>query len=166
MRGSNTQSVPERQYRWDAFMCHASEDKDEFVRDLAFALKERINVWYDEFVLTVGDSLFAELDRGLKESRYGIVIVSPNLLKYWTGNELDGLFAKETAGKKVILPVWLNITQEEVVSISPILAGRVAAKASDGIDKVVRNLLGEIKPELPLPEIGFENVTRKTSIPI
>jgi len=166
MRGSNTQSVTERQYKWDAFICHASEDKDEFVRNLALALKERINVWYDEFILTVGDSLFAELDRGLKESKYGIVIVSPNLLKYWTGNELDGLFAKETGGQKVILPVWLGVTQEEVVKISPILAGRIAAKASDGIDKVVKDLLSEIKPELLLLGTDSKNITRNTSIPI
>ncbi len=164
MRG-NTQSVTERQYKWDAFICHASEDKDEFVRNLALALKERINVWYDEFILTVGDSLFTELDRGLKESKYGIVIVSPNLLKYWTGNELDGLFAKETGGQKVILPVWLGITQEEVVKISPILAGRVAAKASDGIDKVVKDLLSEIKPELFPRAIDTKEIVRKTSIP-
>ena len=109
MHGSNTRSIKGHQYKWDAFICHASEDKDEFVRDLALALNEIINIWYDEFILSVGDSLFTELNRGLKESKYGIVIVSPNLLKYWTGNELDGLFAKETDGQKVILPVWLNI---------------------------------------------------------
>ena len=165
MHGSNTQSVTERQYKWDAFICHASEDKDEFVRNLALVLKEKINVWYDEFILTVGDSLFAELDRGLKESKYGIVIVSPNLLKYWTSNELDGLFAKETGGQKVILPVWLNVEYEEVVKISPILAGRVAAKASDGINEVVKVLLKEIKPELLTLATNAKDITRKTSIP-
>ncbi|MFC1933367.1 TIR domain-containing protein [Chloroflexota bacterium] len=165
MDGSNNQSVTERHYKWDAFICHASEDKDEFVRNLALALKEKIDVWYDEFILTVGDSLFAELDRGLKESKYGIVIISPNLLKYWTGKELDGLFAKETGGQKVILPIRLNITQEEVVRISPILAGRVAAKASDGIDKVVKALLSEIKPELFPQAIDTKEIVRKTSIP-
>ena len=36
----NTQSTNGNQYKWDAFICHASEDKDEFVRNLAVALKE------------------------------------------------------------------------------------------------------------------------------
>ena len=164
MHAFNTRSNNGQQYKWDAFICHASEDKD-FVHNLALALNKKIDVWYDKFILKVGDSLLAELDRGLKESKYGIVIVSPNFSKYWTGNELDGLFAKETGGQKVILPVWLNITQEEVVGISPILAGRVAAKASDDIDKVVNDLISAIKPEL-LPLVpDARDIIRKTSIP-
>lgn len=43
---------------YDFFISHASEDKDEIVRDLAEALKENgFDVWYDEFELKVGDSL-------------------------------------------------------------------------------------------------------------
>ncbi len=165
MRGSNTQSVTERQYKWDAFICHASEDKDEFVRNLALVLKEKISVWYDEDICKVGDSLSAVIDGGLKQSRYGIVIISPNMLKYWVDAELGGLFAKETGGEKVILPVWLNVELEDVVKISPILAGRVAAKVSDGIDTVVNDLLGKIKPELLSLAPDVKDIIRKTSIP-
>jgi hypothetical protein len=40
------------------FICHASEDKEEFVRPLAEALeKEYQRVWYDEYVLRLGDPL-------------------------------------------------------------------------------------------------------------
>ena len=43
---------------YDAFICHASEDKDGFVRPLAERLvRDHVEVWYDEFSLTVGDSL-------------------------------------------------------------------------------------------------------------
>ena len=42
----------------DLFISHASEDKDELVRPLAIELqKEGFSVWYDEFELTIGDSL-------------------------------------------------------------------------------------------------------------
>ncbi len=165
MDSFNTQENKGNQYKWDAFICHASEDKDEFVRDLATALNKKINIWFDEFIVKVGDGLFSVLDRGLKESRYGIVIISPNLLKFWTENELGGLFAKESGGENVVLPVWLNVEKEDVVDISPILAGRIAAKASDGMDKVVNDLLGKIKPELVTAADKPENVDRKTSIP-
>jgi len=51
---------------YDAFICHASEDKDAFVLPLAERLREQhIAVWYDEFSRTVGESLRRSIDRGL-----------------------------------------------------------------------------------------------------
>jgi hypothetical protein len=62
---------------YDAFICHASEDKKSIARPLAAALDElRFRVWYDEFELKVGDSLRQSIDKGLVNSRYGIVILS------------------------------------------------------------------------------------------
>jgi hypothetical protein len=34
--------------------------------------------------------------------------------KHWTEHELDGLFAKERNGRKVILPIWHKITDREL----------------------------------------------------
>ena len=48
MNTLNTQSIKGHQYKWDAFICHASEDKDKFVRNLALVLNEKIKVWFDE----------------------------------------------------------------------------------------------------------------------
>ena len=78
---------------WDVFIGHASEDKDDFVRSLAERLRhEGLRVWYDDFTLTVGDSLRRSIDRGLARSRYGVVVISPNFLrKEWPQKELDGL---------------------------------------------------------------------------
>lgn len=57
---------------WDAFISHASEDKDTLVAPLASMLKELgAKVWYDEFELKVGDSLSKSIDKGLVNSRYG-----------------------------------------------------------------------------------------------
>lgn len=55
---------------WDVFISHASEDKDVFVRPLATALRQLgVSVWYDEFTLTVGDSISRSIDKGLADSR-------------------------------------------------------------------------------------------------
>jgi hypothetical protein len=55
---------------WDVFICHASEDKDSLVQPLARALSLLgLQVWYDEFSLTVGDSLSRSIDRGIAGSR-------------------------------------------------------------------------------------------------
>jgi len=53
---------------------------------------------------------------------------------------MDGLLSQEVAGVKVILPVWHNVTAEEVRRFSPLLAGRLAAKSSDGIEELVAKL--------------------------
>jgi hypothetical protein len=127
---------------WDVFVSHASEDKDGFVRPLADALaKSGLEVWYDEMTLKVGDRLREAIDRGLAQSQYGIVVLSRNFFaKDWPREELEGLSAKEISGVKVILPVWHEISKEEVIAFSPSLAGRLAAKSSDGMEKVVRDL--------------------------
>jgi hypothetical protein len=57
--------------------------------------------------------------------------------KEWPQNELDGLMSREIAGTKVILPVWHKISAEEIRKNSPILAGRMAAKSEDGLEKVI-----------------------------
>ena len=53
---------------WDAFICHASEDKDSAVEPLAKALRARgLRVWYDRWTLNIGDSLRRRIDeRALK----------------------------------------------------------------------------------------------------
>ena len=128
--------------QWDAFICHASEDKQAFTDDLAQALMEHVSVWYDEFAMRIGDSLRQKIDEGLAQSRFGVVVLSPNFFnKKWPRDELDGLTARESNGQKVILPVWLDIDFDGVCQYSPTLAGRLAARASDGVDTVVRRLL-------------------------
>jgi len=128
--------------KWDVFISHASEDKEGFVVPLARALEEAgVRGWLDATVLTVGDSLRATIDKGLAHSRYGIVVLSPSFFaKKWTQMELDGLVGKEVSGVKVILPVWHNIDFDGVQSRSPMLAGRIAAKSEDGMEKIVSEL--------------------------
>jgi hypothetical protein len=128
---------------WDVFICHAWEDKEGFVEPLAQALqKHGLKVWYDKFVLKVGDSLRERIDEGLSASRYGIVVLSRAFfLKQWPKNELDGLVAKEVGGRKVILPIWHLVTRDDVHGFSPILSGRLAAQSKDGIETVVQQLL-------------------------
>lgn len=129
--------------RWDVFLSHASEDKEAIGRPLADALaKAGLSVWFDESTLLVGDGLRSAIDKGLSESMYGVVILSPAFLnKSWPQRELDGLAALETDGRRVILPVWHDIDAAAVRSYSPPLADRLAAHASDGLERVVSDLL-------------------------
>lgn len=135
---------------YDVFICHASEDKDDFVRPLAEALRaHHLEVWYDEFALDVGDSLREAIDRGLATSRYGIVVLSPSFFrKPWPRRELNGLVAQETGEDgAMILPVWHGVDRDEVLAFSPPLADLCAAVSASGISTVVRQLLKKLQPE-------------------
>ncbi|PYL58658.1 MAG: hypothetical protein DMF30_01825, partial [Verrucomicrobia bacterium] len=74
----------------------------------------------DEFELTVDDSLRQSIDRGLVNSRYGIVVLSKAFFaRDWPQYELNGLTAKEVGGEKVILPVWHGVTKADILAYSP-----------------------------------------------
>jgi hypothetical protein len=124
------------------FLSHASEDKEDFVRPLRDQLlKEGFDPWYDEDSLIVGQSLLQQISRGLKSSNYGIVVLSPHFfIKKWPQEELDGLFALETKERKLIIPIWHNVTVGEVREYSAILAGRVASISAKGIDQVIADI--------------------------
>jgi len=137
----------EKYSEYDCFICHASEDKESFVRNLAKKLDNvGYNVWYDEFTLTLGDSLRRKIDHGLANSRFGVVVLSKYFFeKKWPQDELDGLVAREKLGKKVILPIWHGVTKEDVEKFSPILAGRVAVSTDKGLDYVVNEITRAMK---------------------
>jgi hypothetical protein len=140
--------------RWDVFISHASEDKDEIARPLAQALKdEGYRVWYDELTVTVGDSLRRSIDQELARSDFGVVILSKHFFeKHWTEQELNGLAGKEINGRKVILPVWHGVGVEEVRGFSPMLADRRGVAADKGLPHVVEQL--KLAMRSPAPETG------------
>lgn len=129
--------------KYDVFVSHASEDKEEFVKPLVEALKGAgYKVWYDEFTLKVGDSLRRSIDNGLKNSRYGIVVFSNAFFaKNWTQYELDGLVTREMEGHKVILPIWHMVSKNQVQNYSPTLADKKAINSSlSTIEEIVVQL--------------------------
>jgi hypothetical protein len=125
---------------WDVFLSHASEDKETVVLPLTESLvRSGLRVWLDRFELMVGDSLREKIDEGLAESRFGVVVLSDSFLKKgWPRQELNGLFAKEEEGVKVLLPVWHGVDKATVTRWSPMLADRIAADTKDGISAVSR----------------------------
>ena len=118
---------------YDVFISHAGEDKDELVRPLANALRASgLTVWYDEFELSIGDSLRRKIDTGIAHSRFGIVVLSSHFFaKGWPQYELDGITTMSVSGKQAILPIWHNLTKAQVIAESPSLADKVARNTAD-----------------------------------
>lgn len=148
---------------WDVFISHASEDKENLVRALAKQLSDvyRINIWYDEFTLEYGDSLINSIEKGLRESEYGVVILSKDFFeKVWTERERVSLETKELLlNRKVIIPIWYKITREEVAKYSFILADKFAISIGDNfdVDELAIKIIKVIRPDI------YENINRMIS---
>ena len=140
-----------RSYKFDAFISHANEDKDGFVAPLAYSLVALgAKIWYDDFSLKLGDSLLAKIDEGLSDSRFGIVVLSKQFFaKQWPQQELRGLFARETVGTRVIIPIWYGVTYEDVLAFSSILADKKALNTTIASgEQITLQILAEIRPDI------------------
>lgn len=131
-----------------AFISHDSRDKEEIARPLALALQKQLcPVWYDEFSLNLGDSLRGSIEKGLRECRKCIFIVTPNFLANggWSKREYDSIFTRELIERQnVIIPIWHGVTAEDVYAYSPILADKYAAIWTDA-DEVARRLISIVQ---------------------
>lgn len=136
------------QFEWDVFISHATEDKENFVRELANRLEQNgLKVWYDEFTLKVGDRLRESIEKGLSTSQYGIVVLSHAFFKKdWPQRELSVLLERDSRNRKVILPIWLDLNVDDVKKYFPLMADMIACKAEDGMDKVVDDLMAVLRP--------------------
>lgn len=145
--GSNSEDMAEAA-QYDVFVSHAWEDKeafaDEFVEELQ---KLNLRVWYDTKQMKWGDSMRAKIDDGLRKSKFGVVVLSPDYIregKYWTKTELDGLFQLESINGKMLLPIWHNLTKKEVLAYSPIIASKLAMNTASMTPAEMAEKLAEL----------------------
>ena len=139
----------ENEEDYDVFVSHAWEDNKEFVAEFVQALRDcGIRVWYDTTQMKWGDSMRAKIDDGLKKSKFGVAVLSPDYIKegkYWTKTELDGLFQMESINGKTLLPIWHNLTKKEIMMYSPIIASKLAMTTANmtplEIAQELKNLL-------------------------
>jgi hypothetical protein len=134
-----------------AFISHDSRDKDTLVRALVVEIaKHMCPVWYDEYSLKVGDSLRGSIEKGLKETKKCVVILSPNFLSNsgWGKAELDSIYTREIIERgNVMLPVWHNVDAKQVYEYSPRLADKVGLNSSLGVEELARRLVRAIRQD-------------------
>jgi TIR domain len=109
--------------RRHVFISHASEDKQEIASPLAEALSNSgISVWYDEYEIIWGDSIFEKINEGLSNSIIGIVIFSPHFLnKNWPTTEFRTIATLMIKQKIRMLPLLHNISLDEITTKYPLL---------------------------------------------
>jgi hypothetical protein len=131
-----------------AFICHDNRDKQAVAEPIAVGLQRLLcPVWYDEFSLGIGDSLRESIEKGIREAHKCILILSPQFFSNggWTKAEFDSIYMKEIVEqKRVILPIWHNVTKQQVYDYSPRLADRVAIRTTTPIDAIVKRLYARL----------------------
>jgi len=136
---------------YDLFILHASEDQADLVTPLANTLRdEGLSVWYSEFVMKPGMSLRRSIDAGLSKCEWGVVVLSPHFFrKPWPNYELDGLVTRSMVeNKQLILPIWHNVGQAEVVRYSPSLADKFAlSTARDSVADIARQIVEAVRDD-------------------
>lgn len=126
----------------DVFLCHAWDDRGGSAKELHDLLESRgVSVWFSEKDVLLGTSLLREIDKGLAQSRVGIVLVTPSFLDRVRGEgiadkELSALLARD-----LLVPIVHNTTYDALRDVSPLLGSRSGlSTAEDSMENVATKL--------------------------
>ena len=107
----------------DVFLCHAWDDRKGAAKELRELLVATgVKVWFSENDLALGVPMMRAIDKGLANSRIGLVLVTPALL---ASLPRAGVADKELAVllmRNQLVPIVHNTTYEALLDVSPMLA--------------------------------------------
>jgi hypothetical protein len=109
----------------DTFLCHAWDDRDGAAKELCDLLESNdVSVWFSEKDVVLGKPLLREIDKGLANSRVGIVLVTPALLKRLKSEGIADKELSELLARDQLIPVVHETTYEALREVSPLLGSR------------------------------------------
>lgn len=116
----------------DVFLCHAWDDRQGSAKELHDLLEARgVRVWFSEKDLGLGVPMMRAIDRGLVNSRVGIVLVTPAMLRRLPA---EGIADKELSAllrRERLVPVVHGTTYEELEQVSLLLASRAGLSTAE-----------------------------------
>lgn len=126
----------------DIFLCHAWEDRKTIAKNLTDLLVTKgTSVWFSENNVPLGSNLLREIDKGLANSRIGIVLVTPSFLKRIQGNGIADKELSALLSRDQLIPVLDGVTFEELREISPLLGSRSGlTTAEETMENIVAQL--------------------------
>ncbi|MBF0184712.1 MAG: toll/interleukin-1 receptor domain-containing protein [Magnetococcales bacterium] len=129
----------------DVFLCHAWDDRQGPAKELHDLLVAAgVKVWFSEKDLGLGVPMMRAIDKGLANSRIGLVLVTPALLarlpiESVADKELSALLA----GNKLV-PIVHNTTYESLRNVSPLLASRTGLDTAEDSMAMVATKIAEL----------------------
>ncbi|WP_263832612.1 toll/interleukin-1 receptor domain-containing protein [Sulfurospirillum oryzae] len=128
-----------------AFISHDSRDKDTLVRELAQEMYSlACPIWYDEYTLKGGDNLRESIEKGLKEAKKCIVILSKNFIENngWTKTEFETILVREIyKNENILIPIWHGVSKDDIYEYSPQLLNRLGLNTNKGIKVLAKELV-------------------------
>lgn len=116
----------------DVFLCHAWDDRQGSAKELHDLLEARgVRVWFSEKDIGLGVPLMRAIDKGLVNSRVGIVLVTPAMLRRLPA---EGVADKELSAllrRERLVPVVHGTTYEELEQVSLLLASRAGLSTGE-----------------------------------
>lgn len=116
----------------DIFLCHAWDDRKNTAKELHDLLEANgVSVWFSEKDLGLGVPMMRAIDKGLSNSRIGIVLVTPAMLRRLPA---EGIADKELSAllrRERLVPVIHRTTYEDLEQVSPLLASRSGLDTSE-----------------------------------
>lgn len=116
----------------DVFLCHAWDDRQGSAKELHDLLEARgVRVWFSEKDLGLGVPMMRGIDKGLVNSRVGIVLVTPAMLRRLPA---EGIADKELSAllrRERLVPVVHGTTYEELEQVSLLLASRAGLNTAE-----------------------------------
>lgn len=129
----------------DAFLCHAWDDRKGAAKELYDLLEASgVKVWFSEKNLGLGVPMMRAIDKGLANSRIGLVLVTPAMLERLPKESVaDKELSALLAGNQLI-PIVHNTTYEALRNVSPLLASRTGLDTSEDTMAVVAEKIAEL----------------------
>jgi len=129
----------------DVFLCHAWDDRQGPAKELHDLLEAAgVKVWFSEKDLGLGVPMMRAIDKGLANSRIGLVLVTPALLARLPN---EGVADKELsallAGNQLV-PIVHNTTYGALRNVSPLLASRTGLDTAEDSMAVVAAKIAEL----------------------
>ena len=116
----------------DVFLCHAWDDRQGSAKELHDLLEARgVRVWFSEKDLGLGVPMMRAIDKGLVNSRVGIVLVTPAMLRRLP---TEGIADKELSAllrRERLVPVVHGTTYDELEQVSLLLASRAGLNTAE-----------------------------------
>ena len=130
------------------FISYAHSDQAAAKRIAAELEKVELKVWLDASSLKPGENWVSDIEKGLQEAGYLLLLLShASLASHWVQREWTSMLAKQLEGRSggVVLPLRLEMVPLPVL-LKPVQAIDLFPDFDHGVRTVVGFLLGETRP--------------------
>lgn len=129
----------------DVFLCHAWGDRKEAAKELHDLLVAAgVKVWFSENDLGLGVPMMRAIDKGLANSRIGLVLVTPAMLERLPKESVADKELSALLARNQLIPIVHNTSYEDLRNVSPMLASRTGLDTSEDSMEVVAKKIAEL----------------------